>query len=127
MFAKPVTRPPSIPPLARGPVAAAMLAQAVLLTAFSAGYGYERDELYFRMLRPGWGYLDQPPLALLLARLPRPLTAAQRWALRIPATIAAVLSVLVIALITREVGGGRRAQTLAPWGYAFAAFPLVFG
>src|SRR3954451_22276744 len=127
MSAKPVTRLPSIPPLARGPVAAAMLAQAVLLSAFSAGYGYERDELYFRMLHPGWGYLDQPPLTPLLARLTRHLIADETWALRIPATIAAALSVLVIALITREVGAGRRAQTLAAWGYAFAAFPLVFG
>jgi 4-amino-4-deoxy-L-arabinose transferase-like glycosyltransferase len=104
-----------------------MVAQAVLLTAFSAGYGYERDELYFRMLRPGLGYLDQPPFTPLLARLTRHLIADETWALRIPATIAALLSVLVIALITREVGGGRRAQTLAAWGYAFAAFPLVFG
>jgi hypothetical protein len=104
-----------------------MLAQAVLLTAFSAGYGYERDELYFRALRPGWGYLDQPPLTPLLARLTRHLIADQTWALRIPATIASVLSVLVIALIAREVGGGRLAQTLAAWGYAFAGFPLAFG
>ena len=118
---------PDLPPLARGPVLSAMLAQAVLLTAFSAGYGYERDELYFRMLRPGWGYLDQPPLTPLLARLTRHLIADQTWALRIPATISAILSVLVIALIAREVGGGRLAQTLAAWGYAFAAFPLVFG
>src|SRR3954452_9724310 len=121
MFAKPVTRPPSIPPLARGPVAAAMLAQAVLLTAFSAGYGYERDELYFRMLRPGLGYLDQPPLTPLLARLTRHLIADQTWALRIPATIAAGLSVLVIALTTREAAGGRRANTQAAWGCAVAA------
>lgn len=25
-------------------------------------YGFERDELYFRMLRPAWDYVDQPPL-----------------------------------------------------------------
>ena len=51
-----------LPPLARGPVFAAMAALALVLTLSSGGYGYHRDELYFRLLPPAWGYLDQPPL-----------------------------------------------------------------
>src|SRR5579875_3798377 len=99
-------------PFAAGPVLAAMAAQAVVLTAVSNAYGYHRDELYFRMLRPAWGYVDQPPLTPLLARATEHIADAV-WALRIPATIASVLSVLLIALIAREVGGDRRAQWLA--------------
>jgi 4-amino-4-deoxy-L-arabinose transferase-like glycosyltransferase len=118
---------PARPAFARGPVWAAVAAQAVVLTATSSRYGYERDELYFRTLHPGWGYLDQPPLTPLLARLSRYLLADQVWALRVWATLAAAVSVLVVAAITREVGGARGAQGLSAWAYAFASFPLVFG
>jgi 4-amino-4-deoxy-L-arabinose transferase-like glycosyltransferase len=100
--------------------------QAIALTLGSFGYGYHRDELYFRMLPPAWGYLDQPPLTPLLARLSTQL-ADEPWALRLPATVATALSVLVVALVCRELGGGRGAQALAAWGYAFAAMPLMLG
>jgi 4-amino-4-deoxy-L-arabinose transferase-like glycosyltransferase len=46
---------------------------------------------------------------------------------RLPATLAAVSAVLVLALVAREMGGGRAAQGLAAWGYAFAALPLIMG
>ena len=114
------------PGFARLPVLSAAAAMAVLLTAFSDRYGYHRDELYFRMLHPAWGYVDQPPLAPLLARTFSSLVDSA-WAIRIPATLAAVGSVVLVALITREVGGGRLAQALAAWGYAFAAMPLLMG
>ncbi len=111
---------------ARGPVLAAAAVAAALLSAFSAGYGFHRDELYFRMLHPAWGYVDQPPLTPLVARLFR-LIADEPWAIRIPATVCAVASVVIVALITREAGGGRAAQSLCAWGYAFASAPLLFG
>jgi 4-amino-4-deoxy-L-arabinose transferase-like glycosyltransferase len=114
------------PQLARGPVLAAALAQALALTAGSHGYGYHRDELYYRMLPPAWGYIDQPPLTPLLARLTTNL-ADDVWALRIPATLAAALSVVVVALICRQLGGARGAQAIAAWGYAFAGIPLALG
>lgn len=106
-------------------VPAAALA-AIALTLGSFGYGYHRDELYFRMLPPAWGYLDQPPLTPLLARLTTHL-ADEPWALRLPATVACALSVVVVALVCRELGGGRGAQALAAWGYAFAAMPMMLG
>jgi len=103
-----------------------MAALAAVLSALSNGYGFDRDELYFRMLAPAWGYVDQPPLTPLLARLTAHISANPA-ALRIPATVAATLSVLVLVLITRELGGGRGAQSLCAWAYAFAATPLLFG
>ncbi|MFW0797152.1 glycosyltransferase family 39 protein [Gordonia sp. CPCC 205515] len=111
---------------ARGPVWTAAAAQAVLLTVFSTGYDYHRDELYYRMLRPAWGYVDQPPLTPAIARLTLHLADAE-WALRIPATLASALSVVVLAMITWKLGGSRTAQSLAAWGYATAMMPLMLG
>ncbi|SOD71693.1 dolichyl-phosphate-mannose-protein mannosyltransferase [Jatrophihabitans sp. GAS493] len=117
---------PALPAVARAPVFGAMGTLAVVLTAVSNGYGYHRDELYFRMLHPGWGYLDEPPFTPLVARVFSQLSD-QVWALRIPATAATVLSVYVLVLVTRELGGGRIAQSICAWGYSFAAIPLIMG
>lgn len=100
---------------------------AVVLTVLSNGYGFHRDELYFRMLEPGWGYVDQGPLTPMLVRFFSQHVADEPWAIRIPATASTVVSVLVVVLITRELGGGRAAQALCAWAYAFAATPLLFG
>ena len=116
-----------VPPLARRPVFGAALAVGVVLSVFSAGYGYERDELYFRMLRPAWGYVDQPPLTPLIARAMRAVFTDATWAVRIPATLATMTAVVVVALLTREFGGGRGAQALAAWGFGFAALPVILG
>lgn len=103
-----------------------MLALAALLAATSNAYGYHRDELYFRMLDPAWGYIDQPPLTPLIARTLASIID-EPWFLRLPAILAAVAAVFVAALIAREVGGARRAQALAAWTAAAAAFPMIFG
>jgi Dolichyl-phosphate-mannose-protein mannosyltransferase len=112
------------PALAAGPVWSAAAALAVLLTVTSNAYGYHRDELYFRMLDPAWGYVDQPPFTPFIARLTT-LIADEPWALRIPATAAAVVALLVLVAIIRELGGGSCAQTICAWGYVTASTPLV--
>jgi len=109
-----------------GVVLPAALAQSLALTLGSWGYGYHRDELYFRMLPPAWGYVDQPPLVPFLARTLSGVVD-EPWALRLPATLAAALSVILVGLVTRELGGQRGAQALAAWGYAFSSLPLMLG
>ena len=112
---------------ARAPVVSAMLALAVVLAVLAPHYGYHRDELYFRMLPADWGYTDQPFLTPLLARTAITLFGDSVMALRVVALLCAVASLPVLALITREVGGGRRAQALAAWGMAGATLTLQFG
>ena len=113
-------------PLARVPVVAAAASLLVVLNLVGQRYGYHRDELYFRMLPAAWAYTDQPLLTPFLARATL-LLSDEPWALRLPAAGLAAVSVFLIALLTREVGGGRLAQSLAAWGYAYGTFTLNFG
>ncbi|MEP6981286.1 MAG: glycosyltransferase family 39 protein [Nakamurella sp.] len=109
------------------PVIAAALAVAVALTAGSNGYGWHRDELYFRMLPPAWGYVDQPPLLPLIVRFLSGTVADEPWAIRLPATLSATLATFVLVAIVRELDGGRVAQVLCAWGYASSSIALAFG
>ncbi len=99
-----------------------------LLLVLSGRYGYHRDELYFRLLadQPAWGYVDQPPLTPLLARGAIDLLGDGVWALRVPAALLCGLLAVLLALLAREVGGGRRAQVVASLGAAGAG-PLIGG
>jgi len=116
-----------LPPLAWRPVGAVATVVGALLLATSNGYGYHRDELYFLMLRPAWGYQDQPPLTPALARLADTLFGGSLWGLRIPATLCVVATTLLAALLAREFGGTARAQTLAAIGLGTGATTLIFG
>jgi 4-amino-4-deoxy-L-arabinose transferase-like glycosyltransferase len=107
-------------------VLAAALVLLLVLLALSPAYGYHRDELYFRLLPPAWGYTDQPPLTPLLVHGISSLID-QVWAVRVPAALSAAASVIVVPAITAEVGGGREAQRLAAWGYGLANFTLQLG
>ncbi len=115
------------PPVAWRRIAPPAALLAVLLSVFSNGYGYDRDELYFAMLRPAWGYVDQPPLTPLVAHGLASLYAGGPWLLRVPATLAAVGCLVLTALIARELGGDAKAQAWTAWGMATTSALLLFG
>ncbi|MFD1539763.1 ArnT family glycosyltransferase [Nonomuraea guangzhouensis] len=92
-------------------VSAAVLA---LFLAFSGGPGYYVDELYFRVAGEhlAWGYVDQPLLVPLLARLQIALFGDSLTAIRVVPALLTAVAVLVTGLIARELGAGRRLQVL---------------
>ena len=99
----------------------------VVLSLLSNGYGYHRDELYFSMLRPAWGYVDQPPFTPLLSHAIAALYHGGPWLLRVPATLFSAGCVLLTGLLARELGGGAKAQTWAAWGVATTSAVTVLG
>jgi hypothetical protein len=109
------------------PVGGAVAVVCGLLAATANRYGYHRDELYFRMLEPAWGYVDQPPLTPMLARIATRLFGDTPLGMRVPAIVLIGVAVVLAVLTTRELGGGRLAQALSAWGFAFCSLPLVTG
>jgi 4-amino-4-deoxy-L-arabinose transferase-like glycosyltransferase len=90
-------------------------AAAAVELAVSARYGYVRDELYF--LAAGQhlalGYVDQPPLTPLLARISAALTGNTLVGFRILPALALGALVVMTAAMSRRLGAGRTGQLLA--------------
>jgi 4-amino-4-deoxy-L-arabinose transferase-like glycosyltransferase len=118
-----------VPAFARGPVLTVAGLVAVLLTAVSGRYGIFGDELYF--LAAGhhlaWGYADQPPMLPLLALAMDTIAPGSLMVLRIPATLATVAGIVLVALLAREFGGGRWAQLIAAGAFAVSPTFLAGG
>src|ERR1022692_3764891 len=95
----------------------AIIAAIKLLLHLYAGrhYGYFGDELYYLACAQhlAWGYVDQPPLIALVAKIVRLTLGDSLSALRLIPALAGTGSVLLAGLMARELGGRRFAQTLA--------------
>jgi hypothetical protein len=91
--------------------------------AVSARYGYVRDELYF--LAAGrhlaFGYVDQPPLTPLLARVSALATGHTLVGLRVLPAFGLVALVVTTAAMSRLLGAGRSGQLLAALAAATCA------
>src|SRR5580704_10883699 len=96
-------------------IALIALGAIALELAVSARYGYVRDELYF--LSAGqhlaFGYVDQPPLTPVLARITVALTGNTLVGLRILPALALGALVVMTAAMSRRLGAGRTGQLLA--------------
>ncbi len=112
------------------PVAVVSVVLAGALLAFADRYGYNVDELYYRMLGtrgPAWGYVDQPPLVPLLTDVSTWLSGDNLIGMRLPAIVCAAAMVVLCVLITAELGGGRSAQVLTAVCVATSALVLGVG
>ena len=92
-------------------------------------YGYFRDELYYiacgRHL--AFGYVDQPPLSILLLRLSQLLLGDSLFAIRLLPALAGAAIVALTGIIAREIGGRAWAIALACAGSLCALFNLAVG
>jgi Dolichyl-phosphate-mannose-protein mannosyltransferase len=91
--------------------------------AVSARYGYARDELYF--LAAGhhlaFGYVDQPPLTPLLARISAAAFGNTLAGLRVLPALGLAALVVAAAAMSRQLGAGRTGQLLAALATATCA------
>ena len=74
--------------------------------------GIFRDEYYYLACANhlNFGYVDQPPLSILVLALTRALFGDSVLAIRIPVILATGLIAVLLGLFTRRMGGGRFAQ-----------------
>ena len=87
------------------------------------GYGFHRDELQFlddaRHLQ--WGFVAYPPMTSFFGRLAIALFGISVQVLRLPAALVNAVSLVLVGLIARELGGKRAAQIVA----LLLSFPLA--
>jgi hypothetical protein len=104
-------------------------AKLLLHLATFRGYGVFRDELYYVACsdRLAAGYVDHPPLSILLLWGVRRLLGDSLWALRLLPALAGAATVLLVGLTARELGGGRFAQALAMTSVLVAPVYLALG
>ena len=81
-----------------------------------AGYGIFRDEMYYLICgrHLAFGYVDQPPMVALQARLTELLFGYDHmWSLRLLSALAGAVKVFLTGAIVWAMGGSRRAAALA--------------
>ena len=97
------------------PVLAVVGLKCALELAVAGRYGWHRDELYYAVagLHLQGGYVEFPPVTALLAALARELFGWSLVGLRAFTILASAATVVIGALVARDLGAGRRAQMLA--------------
>jgi 4-amino-4-deoxy-L-arabinose transferase-like glycosyltransferase len=112
----------------RVPLAAWVIAAAnvVVMLAVSDRYGFQQDELYFLVASHhlAFGYVDQPPLAVLLART-TDLFGVNPAAIQILPALAGGAMVVLAARLAALFDGGRAARVIAALAVAIA--PVYMG
>ena len=110
-------------------VGLALLALGVHLAVNAlGGYGWFRDELYYIACSKhlAFGYVDQPPLSILLMAATRFLLGESLFAVRLIPALASGLSTAVLCLLVRRMGGGRAAVILASLCFLASPHLVVF-
>lgn len=104
------------------------LAKVVLHALTSArGYGYFGDEFYYLACarRLDWGYVDHPPLSIALLTAWTSVFGESLASIRLVPALFGAGAVVLGGQLSRELGGGARAQALTALVMALAPVHLV--
>jgi Dolichyl-phosphate-mannose-protein mannosyltransferase len=109
------------------PVLLVLAGKCALNLAVAGRYGWQRDELYYAVAgrHLQGGYVEFPPLTALLSALARVLAGWSLVGFRALAILAGAGTIVVAALVARELGGAGRAQTLAAVTVGFSPLLLA--
>ncbi len=119
--------PRGLPALAVRPLLVVLALKCGLGLAFAGRYGWQRDELYYAVAgrHLQGGYVEFPPVTALLSAAARLLFAESLVGFRAFAILAGAATIVLAALVARELGGGGRAQALAAALVAFSPILLA--
>lgn len=100
-----------------------------ILTAFYSSYGFFIDEFYYIACSKhlAFGYIDHPPLSIVLLAVSRWLLGDSLVAIRIFPALAASATVLLTGILARELGGSRLAMMLASLAALAQPVLLIMG
>src|SRR6187397_2471823 len=92
-------------------------------------WGHHRDEFYYLACgrRLAWGFVDHPPVTPALYRLADLTVGPSKLGLRIVPALLHGVTVVLVALLARELGGSSRAQVIAAVAAALAPLLLTTG
>jgi len=102
------------------------LSKLLLLVIWGSNYGFFRDEFYYIECskHPAFGYVDQPPLSILLLAVSRTLFGESILGIRLFSYLEGSTTVFLAGLIARELNGKRYAQILASLSALFCGVIL---
>ena len=102
------------------------LVKLAIHLAVGGGYGYHGDEMYYLDCADhlDWSYVDHPPLSIVVLAAIRALAGNSVIAIRSVPALAGALTVFVVGLMTRRLGGGTFAMALAMVATIAAPFYL---
>jgi 4-amino-4-deoxy-L-arabinose transferase-like glycosyltransferase len=104
---------------------------ALSVSAFHAltngNYGFHRDELDFMMSarRLAWGYISYPPFTPFIVRLGLTLFGPSLIGLRIFPALFSGMTVFLVGLMARDLGGRRLAQVVAALAVAISPIAIA--
>ncbi len=101
----------------------------LMISSFVKPYGFFIDEVYFLSCarRPALGYIDQPPLSILLLSVVQGRFGDNIHAVRVLPALSMAATVLITGLITCRLGGGPFSLLLACLAVMVMPVYLLFG